>query len=122
MLQPDSRVPGIKRIRSASSVKSAAFELRTLVPEPLAVDLVFADFVIDDPLGGAEQACGFGAVASSGFEGVEDNIFLIGRHGIAERKRRHRAGRLGGLEGWGQVVSMDHVAVAHEDSAFHDVF
>ena len=62
-----------------------------LTPEALAVDSVLPNLVIDDAFSRSEQSGSFRAIASRGFQRIQDNILFKGGDRFRERKRRDRA-------------------------------
>src|SRR5262245_18252247 len=75
---------------SAMAVAVDMISTRRLGPEPLRVDRVPPDLVVDDPLGGVEQPRGLRAVASGRLERVLNQILLVARDRVLQRHARHR--------------------------------
>src|SRR2546428_10949594 len=48
------------------------------IPETFAIDAVLTDLVVNDALGRRQQAGGFGAVATRGFQSIQNDIFFVG--------------------------------------------
>ena len=69
--------------RDAGTSRSAA--------EAARVDPVASNLVVDDPLGGAEQARGPGPVPPGGLERVLDQVALEGFHRLGQGSAHHRA-------------------------------
>src|SRR5204863_4911583 len=99
---------------------AAALDL--LIPKPVAIDLVFADFVIDDALGRAEEACGFCPVAAGGFEGIQDDVLFKSLDSFSERERVDRSRSLRSLKRRRKVMSMHDIAVANQHCALDHIF
>ena len=59
-------------------------ELRTLVPEARAVDLILPNFVADNPVGGVEQFGSLHPVAAGRLEGVLQDVLLVGTNRFDE--------------------------------------
>ena len=91
-------------------------------PEAARVDPVLADLVVEDPLGGAEQPRGLGAVPARGLQRVQrSGPSRTAATASSSEARGHRAGGLGGLQGGRQVVAVDDAAVADQHRALDDV-
>ena len=60
-------------------------------PETIHIHAVLSHFVVEDAFGRAQQASGFRAISSRGFESVKNEISFVGGDGLGQRKPRERA-------------------------------
>src|SRR5437879_6387776 len=65
----------------------------TSASKSASVDDVLADFVVQHPLGGVEQARRLGAIPAGGLQRVLNQVFLEAGDGIAQRDTRDSARR-----------------------------
>src|SRR5262249_54129581 len=92
------------------------------IPESIAIDTVFANFVIDDAFRGAQHARRFRSIAARGLQRIHDDVFLIRSDSFSESERRDSARGLGRLKSGWQVMAVNDIAVANQDGTLHDVF
>ena len=90
--------------------------------EPLNIDLVFADFVVNHTSGRSQQACRLRAIAAGCLEGVDNKVLFVSRNGIGKRNCVYGAGSLRRLQGRRQMMTVHDFAFANQNGPLDHIF
>src|SRR6185295_14447264 len=90
-------------------------------PESTALDAVLANFVAENALGGVQQLCGTGAIASRRLERILNQVLLVFFDRSRKRLSRNGSACSRRLKARRQVMAVDDLAITYQDCALDAV-
>src|SRR4029450_12519925 len=90
--------------------------------EALAVDSVFPDLVANDTLRRMEELRRLCPIATSGLQGILDQVAFKRLDGVRERHLRHCSRAFGSLQRGGQMIAMDDLSFTDEHGTLDGIF